>query len=126
MDKNQMTTQEIVKHACKQEGVDFTQAYVNLAKQIQSGATRVFRHGNTLFIYTIPEKGVADVHLLTTDPAPKVAEAVKNVVKAFKVAGFKKIIADVTDQGLFSLLKRANIPFTSTPNNGDYKLLIEV
>ena len=121
-----MTTQEIVKHACKQEGVDFTQAYVNLAKQIQSGATRVFRHGNTLFIYTIPEKGVADVHLLTTDPAPKVAEAVKNVVKAFKVAGFKKIIADVTDQGLFSLLKRANIPFTSTPNNGDYKLLIEV
>jgi hypothetical protein len=126
MDKNQMTTQEIVKHACKQEGVDFTQAYVNLAKQIQSGATRVFRHGNTLFIYTIPENGVADVHLLTTDPAPKVAEAVKNVVKAFKVAGFKKIIADVTDQGLFALLKRAKIPFTATPNNGDYKLLIEV
>ena len=126
MDKNEMTTQDIVKHVCKQEGLDFKKVYVSLAKQIQSGATRIFRHGNTLFIYTVPEKGVADVHLVTTDPAPKVAEAVKNVVKAFKVAGFKKIIADVTDQGLFALLKRAKIPFTATQNNGDYKLLIEV
>lgn len=126
MNKNQMTTQEIVKHFCKQEGLDFTQVYVSLAKQIQKGTIRIFRHGNSLFVYSIPEKGVADISLFTADSAPKVSESIKNLVKAFKVAGFKKLIADVHNKGLFSLLKRAKIPFTATPNNGNFKLLIEV
>jgi hypothetical protein len=126
MDKNQMTTQDIVKHVCKKNGVDFKQVYVSLAKQIQSGTTRIFRHGNSLIVYSIPEKGVANIHLFTADPAPKVAEALKDAYKAFKVAGFKKLVANVNNEGLFSLLKRAKIPFTSTPNNGNFKLLIEV
>ena len=126
MDKNPMTTQDIVKHVCKQDGADFTQVYVSLANQIQSGATRIFRHGNSLIVYSIPEKGIADIHLFTADPAPKVTEALKDAYKAFKVAGFKKLVADVNNEGLFSLLKRAKIPFTSNKNNGSYKLLIEV
>ena len=82
MDKHQMTTQDIVKHVCKQDGADFTQVYVSLAQQIQNGTIRIFRHGNSLIVYSIPEKGVADIHLFTADTAAKVAEALKDSYKA--------------------------------------------
>lgn len=122
----QMTTQEIVKHTCEQDGADFSQVYVELSKSIQNGTTRIFRSGNSLIVYSIPQEKVADIHLFTADPANKVVKALRDAYQAFKVSGFQKLVADVNNEGLFSLLRRAQIPFTSTQNGSNYQLLIEV
>lgn len=122
----QMTTQEIVEHACKREGVPYEHTYVILSKAIESGVMRIMRNGNSLFAYTIPKPHVAEVHLITADTANNIIAALRNFDLAMRKSGFTKIISEVKDIGLFSLLKRAGLLFKATKKeHGGYILTIK-
>ena len=122
----QMTTQEIVEHACKREGVPYEHTYVTIAKALEQGLMRIMRHGNTLFAYTIPKPHVAEVNMLTADNANDLVKAFRNFDLAMRKAGFTKMISDVNDIGIFTILKRAGLMFKTTKTDkGSYILTIK-
>jgi hypothetical protein len=124
--KHQMTTQEIVRTACKKENIPFEKVYVNLHQAVANNQARIIRYGNTLFTSKIIKPKVSEVHLFTADNPFELAKAIKEFMSAMKVGGFVKLVTDLSDGSLIPLLKRANVRFTSTPSQSGYHLEIEV
>jgi hypothetical protein len=115
MDKK--TTQDIVKEYCDRQRIDFKKFYVGLANSIESGQLRIMQHGNTLLTYRITAPHQADAHLITTEPAVKIIESLKEFHKAMKVAGFTAVTAELKTPVIASLLSYAGIEFTQSGNH---------
>jgi predicted glycosyl hydrolase (DUF1957 family) len=126
MIKNTMTIQQIIKKACKKEGMPFEQTYVQLSNAIQNGKLRIFRYENTLSTSVIIQPHVSEIHFITADTPQNFNKAVINVIGAMKKAGFVKLITKTVNDGLFPILQRAHINFTPTPIEGGYQVEIEV
>ena len=112
-----MTTQEIVKAQCEREGEDFKEMYTAIHQGIADGSMRAIRDGNTLLLYTITEPHVAEAHLITSEPQPRIVEALRGLAKGMQAAGFVRVTADLKTPSIAPLLRRAGIPFTVGEGN---------
>jgi hypothetical protein len=124
--KQRLSAEDIIQHDAERTGHDFNAVHDALWSGVNSGKTRILRHKNTLAIYNILSKGVADVHFATMDQPPTIVEAFKSFYHAFKVAGFKKLNGNVDDPQVLRLLKMTKIPFHSKQSNGEYQITVEV
>lgn len=120
------STEDILRQDVQRTGGDFDQIYAALEKGIESGKMRIFRHNNTLAIYTIIEKGVAEVHFATVDQPPALIEAFKNFYQAFKRCGFKSLHSVVEDPQVTRLLQMAKIPFQTEQTHHGLQISVEV
>lgn len=117
---------EIIRQDVERTGGDFDEVYAGLEKGIESGETRILRHGNTLLIYNILSRGVAEIHLATLDNPRDMMEAFQNFYHAFKVAGFTKLVSEVEDPQLIRLIEMAKIPVQAHQTESGYQITIEV
>jgi malate/lactate dehydrogenase len=108
--KQKLSIQEIIKDDASKNGYDFAQIYAALAKKIESGKTRILRHGNSILIYNIVAPQTAEIHLATMDNFKDVVEAVKEFYKSLTKIGFKKAITTTTNPQIITLLKSASVP----------------
>jgi hypothetical protein len=113
----QKSTQDIVKAHCERQQIDFKKFYVGLSTAIRENKMRVMQHGNTLLAYRITAPHQADAHLITADSQPQIVEALKELHKAMKVAGFKSVTAELKTPVIASLLKYAGIEFSQSGNH---------
>lgn len=111
------STQDIVRDYCDRQQIDFEKFYVGMSKAIRENKIRVMQHGNTLLAYRITAPHQADVQLITTEPQPKIVEALKDFHKAMKVAGFTSVTAELKTPVIASLLKYAGIEFSQSGNH---------
>jgi hypothetical protein len=122
---------DIIKHDAESSGGNFDQVYDALKSGIDSGKMRVLRHGNTLMIYTIHDRGVAEIHIATLDNPQQIIEAFKSFYHAFKVAGFTTLFADIDNPQIIRLVEMSKIPFEMKQQQGlgghtTYQLTIRV
>lgn len=101
---------DILRQDVENTGGDFAKVYAVLEKGIESGKVRILRHGNTLLIYTIIDKGVAEVHISTIDPPLKIIEAFKSFYNAFKTANFRILMAETDNEQIVRMLQTTGIP----------------
>jgi hypothetical protein len=120
------SSEDIIRQDVQRTGGDFDQMYAILEKGIESGRMRIFRFNNTLAIYTILEKGIAEVHFATVDQIPALIEAFKNFYHSFKVCGFKSLYSVVEDPQVIRLLQMAKIPFHAEKTRHGLQISVEV
>jgi hypothetical protein len=124
--QQKISTEDIIRQDAQRTGADFDSIYSALQAGIQGGKTRIFRFNNTLAIYTILDKGVAEVHFATVDQPPAIVEAFKDFYHAFKVCGFKVLQSAIEDPQVMRLLKMAKIPFHAQQTQDGYQITTEV
>lgn len=124
--KQRPSNEDILRQDVQRTGGDFDQTYAALEKGIESGKMRIFRHNNTLAIYTILDKGIAEVHFATVDQPPAIIEAFKNFYHAFKICGFKSLHSLVEDPQVIRLLQMAKIPFQTEQTHHGLQISVEV
>ena len=117
MTAKQMTTQEIVKKQCERDGDDFEQVYTALHQQIEAGNVRIMRSGDTLLGYHLTNPHEADLFLITSEPQPKIVEAIKQFYQAMTKAGFVRATAELKTQGIAPMLRKAGVPFAPAEGN---------
>jgi hypothetical protein len=117
------TAENIIQQDAEKNGEDFDAVYQAIQQGVQRGDIRVVRHNNTLLVYRILKKGVAEIHLYSIDQPPEIIEAFKNFYQAFKVAGFKTVYSIVENPQIIRLIKMARIPVQS--QDGQH-IMIEV
>lgn len=117
MTDKEMTTQEIVKKYCEREGDDFKVVYPWLHQQIAAGTVRIMRSGDTLLGYELTNPHEAELFLITSEPQPKIVEALKQFYQGMQKAGFVRATAELKTQGIAPMLRKAGIPFTPTDGN---------
>ena len=117
---------EIIRQDVERTGGDFDYAYEVLSHGIKNGLTRILRHGNTLLIYNIISKGVAEIHLATLDNPKDMIDAFQSFYHAFKVAGFTRLVSDVENQQVIRLIQMAKIPVQAHQTQNGYQITIEV
>jgi len=124
--KQRLSAEDIIQHDAERTGHDFNAVHDALWKAVSSGKTRILRHNNTLLIYNILNKGIADIHFATMDQPHAIIEAFKNFYHAFKIAGFKTLHGDVENEQVIRLIKMAKIPVKEHQSQGKYQITIEV
>lgn len=122
---------DILKNDVENTGGDFDEVYSILKAGIESGQMRIMRSGNTLFVYTIMQPGVAEVHLSTLDTPNRLVTAVQDFYKAMKVAGFKTLVSVTDNSQIARVLNAAQVPVQvqqvpDTEGQAQYQLTIEV
>lgn len=118
--------EEIIRQDVQRTGGDFDTVYDGLEKSINEGKTRILRHNNTLLIYNITSKGVAEVHLATSEAPNEIIEALKSFYHSFKVAGFTALHSEIDDPQIIRIIQMAKIPVQSHQKQGGYLITIEV
>jgi hypothetical protein len=126
MNQQKVSTEDILRSDVQRTGGDFDEIYAALEQGIHEGKTRILRHNNTLLIYNIIEKGVAEIHIATVDQPPAMIDAFKSFYHAAKVAGFKSLHSEVEDPQIIRLIQMAKIPVQAHQSQGGYQITIEV
>ena len=126
MNQQKASVEDILRSDVKRTGGDFDTIYAALEQKIHEGKTRILRHNNTLLIYNIIEKGVAEIHLATIDQPAAMIDAFRSFYHAFKVAGFKSLHSEVEDPQIIRLIQMARIPVQAHQSQGGYQITIEV
>lgn len=124
--QQKVSTEDILRSDVERTGGDFDTVYAAMEKAIHDGTTRLLRHNNTLLIYNIIEKGVAEIHLATVDSPPAMMEAFKSFYHAFKTAGFKSLHSEVDNPQIIRLIQMTGIPVQAHQAQGGYQITIEV
>jgi hypothetical protein len=124
--QKRVPTEEIVRQDVERTGGDFKTIYASLYQGIKSGKTRILRYNNTLLIYNITDKGVAEIHLASVDSPQEMMESFKDFYKAFQVAGFKLLHSVVEDPQIIRLVQMARIPIQAKQTPNGYEITIEV
>ena len=122
--QQKISTEDILRHNAEHEGENFDDIYETLYQGIQDGTMRILRHNNTLMIYKIVSKGVADASIETLDGQKGIVEALISFLHAFKVAGFTSLTIDESDAKYMPLFEMAKIPVHQDQNT--HKLIIKV
>lgn len=125
----QMDPREILEVDSQRLNADWKPVYLKLLQEIKEGTTRIMRSGNTLFIYTIPQQGVAEVHMATADNPRGIVNAISEFVQAMKIAGFQKIVTDIDNPQMFRLFDAAGVNYQASemPSQGDaVKYAVEI
>jgi len=122
---------DILRQDVEQTGGDFDSVYETLSEGIESGKMRIMRSGNTLFIYTILQPGIAEVHLSTMDEPNKLVKSVKDFYQAMKVANFKTLVSTTDNSQIARVLNAAGLPLRvqqipGAQGQAEYQLTIEV
>ena len=126
MNQQKASVEDILRSDVQRTGGDFDTIYAALEQKIHEGKTRILRHNNTLLIYNIIEKGVAEIHLATVDQPAAMIDAFRSFYHAFKVAGFKSLHSEVEDPQIIRLIQMARIPVQAHQSQGGYQITIEV
>lgn len=124
--KNRMSVEDILRQDVERTGGNFDAVYESLSKAINEGKTRILRHNNSLLVYNITKKGVAEVHMATVEKPAEIVEAIKSFVHAFKIAGFTLLHSEIDDLQIVRLIEMAKIPVQSHQTQGGYQITIEV
>lgn len=124
--QQKISTEEILRQGAESAGEDFNQIYQVVEQGIRNGNIRILRHNNSLLVYLILEKGVAETHLYSVDEPPAMIEALKSFYHAFKVSGFKTLHSIVEDPQIIRLLKMAKIPVQTQQTQDGIEITIEV
>ena len=120
------SVEDILRADMQRTGGDFDAVYDALEQAIHEGKTRILRHNNTLLIYNILSKGVAEVHLATIDQPSEIIDALRSFYHAAKVAGFTLLRSEVEDPQIIRLIQMAKIPVQAHQSQGGYQITIEV
>lgn len=102
--------EEIIRQDAERNGENFDAVYQAIEAGIYRGDIRVFRHNNTLLVYRIHQKGVAEIHLYSVDSPPAMIDAFKSFYHAFKVCKFTRLFSIVDNPQIIRLIKMAKIP----------------
>ena len=124
--QQKISTEDILRQGAEANGENFDALYQAVEQGIQSGKVRIFRHNNTLLVYTIVDKGVAEIHMYSVDQPPAMIEAFKSFYHAFKVCGFKRLHSTIENPQLIRLIKMAKIPVQAQQTQDGYEITIEV
>ena len=126
MNQQKASVEDILRSDVQRTGGDFDTIYAALEKGIHEGKTRILRHNNTLLIYNIIEKGVAEIHLATIDQPAEIIDAFRSFYHAAKVAGFKLLRSETENPQIIRLIQMARIPVQAHQSQGGYQITIEV
>jgi hypothetical protein len=124
--QQRISTEDIIRQGAESNGENFDVLYQAIEQGIQDGNIRILRHNNTLLVYAIVEKGVAEIHLYSVDQPPAMIEAFKSFYHAFKVSGFKSLHSIIEDPQLIRLIKMAKIPVQAQQTQDGIEITIEV
>lgn len=104
------TPQEIVKSSLErmEPGADWEMVYGHMYAAIKSDKFRALRHGNTILFFRVQSPIASQAHLFSTDPQDKFLEALREIGKSLKIAGYKKVTGIVRNASLLRLIRKAN------------------
>ena len=120
------SVEDIIRQGTQANGENFDEIYSAIEKGIQNGRVRILRHKNTLCVYVILQKGVAEVHLYSIDQPPAMIDAFKDFYHAFQISGFKSLHSTIDNPQLIRLIQMANIPVHAKQTQDGYEITTEV
>lgn len=104
---------EIVRTSLDRQGMgdQFEDVYARLHSALQTPNYRIMRGGNTLLFYKIVKpKDTVEFDIMTADSPRELPNSLQEIMKAMKLAGFKRGIAMTENANLVNIAQSAGIP----------------
>ena len=111
-----MSLQDIIKHDCETNGcpVSWQQIYAGLSEAVKSPKYRLMRANNSIMAFSIPEKGMANAHLITADDPRTLVDSMKQFHQAMLKSGYKQVRSKITNLQVVRVLEMAGIKVKQT------------
>lgn len=113
-----MTPSQIITQEVQSVGGDADVMLRKINKLVQGKAAVLLQENDSILLLINIAKGVAEIHLFTTDDTFSLTKSMESFLKKIKSSDVKKVYIDDTNSKLLDAAKKAgwNLQKSNTPN----------